>query len=90
MSDADSSSGRVVTVTTPLFSGASWLSAADHDGNDYPGTYRAGTVRKFLTIQPRSREYLSSLATAEAISRISMYAIFDVANRVESRTLAKR
>lgn len=41
-------------------------------------------------VQPRSREYLSSLATPEAISGISMYAIFDAANRVESRTLAKR
>jgi len=38
-------------------------------------------------VEPRSREYLSSLATPMAIAGISMYAIFDAANRVESRTL---
>ncbi len=37
-------------------------------------------------VAPRSREYLSSLATAQAINGVSMYAIFDAANRVESRT----
>lgn len=38
-------------------------------------------------VEPRSREYLRELATAEAIAGISMYAIYDAANRVESRTL---
>ncbi|MGY6217391.1 hypothetical protein ACW73L_19730 [Methylolobus aquaticus] len=37
-------------------------------------------------ISPRSREYLSSLATAEHIAAVSPYAIFEAANRVESRT----
>ena len=41
-------------------------------------------------ISPRSKEYLSSLATPEHIRAISAYAIFEAANRVESRTPPKK
>lgn len=37
-------------------------------------------------ITSRSKEYLGSLISEEAIEGISMYAIFEAANRVESRT----
>lgn len=41
-------------------------------------------------VSPRSKEYLSSLATEEAIAGVSAYAIFDAANRAESRTAPQR
>jgi len=37
-------------------------------------------------VSPRSKEYLSSLATPEHIRAVSAYAIFEAANRIESRT----
>jgi hypothetical protein len=41
-------------------------------------------------VSPRSKEYLSSLATPDNIKSVSAYAIFDAANRVESRTAPKK
>jgi len=38
-------------------------------------------------VSPRSKEYLSTLATPEHIRAVSAYAIFEAANRIESRTL---
>jgi len=37
-------------------------------------------------VKPRSPEYLASLISEENISGSSIYAIFEAANRVESRT----
>lgn len=38
-------------------------------------------------VSPRSKEYLSSLANPQDIRAVSVYAIFEAANRVESRTM---
>ena len=50
----------------------------------------AWLVCKRTTVSPRSREYLSHLATPENIRDVSTYAIFEAANRVESRTSPQR
>ncbi|MCG3167972.1 MAG: ImmA/IrrE family metallo-endopeptidase [Candidatus Desulfobacillus denitrificans] len=41
-------------------------------------------------VSPRSKEYLSGLATEEAIAGVSAYVIFDAVNRVESRIAPKK
>jgi hypothetical protein len=41
-------------------------------------------------ISPRSKEYLSTLATSEHIRAVSAYAVFEAANRIESRTSPKK
>ena len=38
-------------------------------------------------VTSRSKEYLSSLISGVDLSNVSMYAIFEAANRVESRTV---
>lgn len=41
-------------------------------------------------VSPRSKEYLSALATPEQIASVSIYSIFEAANRVESRTVPQK
>ena len=41
-------------------------------------------------IQPRSIQYLSTYAQSADLSAVSMYAIYDAANRIESRSAAKK
>ena len=41
-------------------------------------------------IATRSKEYLATLATAEHVGAISIYAVFEAANRVESRTAPRK
>jgi hypothetical protein len=58
-----------------------------HEEKELEAEAVAWLVCNRTDVSPRSREYLSSLATPQAIEGISMYAIFEAANRVESRTL---
>lgn len=50
----------------------------------------AWLVCQRTTVSPRSKEYLASLSTPDNITTVSAYAIFDAANRVESRTAPQR
>lgn len=47
----------------------------------------AWLVCKRNGVTSRSKEYLSSLIAQADLKRVSMYAIFEAANRVESRTV---
>jgi hypothetical protein len=61
-----------------------------HEQRELEAEAVAWLVCQRTGVSPRSKEYLSSLATPEHIRAISAYAIFEAANRVESRTLPKK